>query len=555
MIDPNSVFAEQTVIEKYSEAKGKYVGYNSTFEEFQKLKMYLLAHPEKDKDSRELELKMINEILLQRNFEMQHTVLSLNKLLLSNHLNDKYLRSFLYYYLSFYLDDFSSLEVQKNCDNALKFLDDARHSNLKTLIYSIKAGTYYKEKEYTKAIENYKATIRHIEGSSLFKSSLLNNLSLCYFKMGDFKKSLKTNFRAINVLKLSISENISKSKYLNALLLANQGEIYYALNKIDLAKKKLEFYLNFVLNHYEFREQAPKKLLSLYKIYTSMTTLGKKREIIDYLKIIMSDTSNIDHQIKASESLIKINKLENNTNELIKTLELNQKLRIAADSIKTKKVQIINSSLLNLSISEMQMKAESEKETIKSKAQLSILIVAFLIVIAGFSFFIWFRTKKQAFEVTKLKSKQLEQEGALKEQKIMQLQQGLELKNSMNKIFVDNIKTLRKKKEVSIEQVLKELQMQLSNLVQIDKKNFDITEDIDSEKRQFFEVLKTQHPDLTKGELELCGYLRLNLSSKELASLMNSTDGTVRVNKTKLKAKLGIPREETIEGYLKNLMC
>jgi len=39
----------------------------------------------------------------------------------------------------------------------------------------------------------------------------------------------------------------------------------------------------------------------------------------------------------------------------------------------------------------------------------------------------------------------------------------------------------------------------------------------------FFKKLKHNHPDLVPNDLKLCAYLRMNMSSKEMASLLNIT--------------------------------
>lgn len=55
----------------------------------------------------------------------------------------------------------------------------------------------------------------------------------------------------------------------------------------------------------------------------------------------------------------------------------------------------------------------------------------------------------------------------------------------------------------------------------------------------FFEDLQTQHPTLTKNEQRLCAYFHINLSTKEIATLLNIDPASVRRAKTRLLKKMG----------------
>ncbi|HUH18268.1 triple tyrosine motif-containing protein [Albibacterium sp.] len=66
----------------------------------------------------------------------------------------------------------------------------------------------------------------------------------------------------------------------------------------------------------------------------------------------------------------------------------------------------------------------------------------------------------------------------------------------------------------------------------------------------FFSNLKERHPDLTSNELKLCAYLRMNLSSKEIAQLMNITIKGVEVGRYRLRKKLNISPEVNLHTYL-----
>lgn len=115
---------------------------------------------------------------------------------------------------------------------------------------------------------------------------------------------------------------------------------------------------------------------------------------------------------------------------------------------------------------------------------------------------------------------------------------------------MENLRKIKKAKDIDTEQMLRDLMFKLNNLMQIDKRNNDLINESSTENRLFLEKLAAKYPDLTKKELGLCTYFRMKLSSKEISSLEDTTTGTVRVYKTKIKNKLGLGREEDLTAFL-----
>lgn len=58
--------------------------------------------------------------------------------------------------------------------------------------------------------------------------------------------------------------------------------------------------------------------------------------------------------------------------------------------------------------------------------------------------------------------------------------------------------------------------------------------------REFFERLRSRFPSLTQREMKLAAYIRMGLSSKEIAALTNITYHAVENNRSALRGKLGI---------------
>jgi ligand-binding sensor domain-containing protein/DNA-binding CsgD family transcriptional regulator len=68
--------------------------------------------------------------------------------------------------------------------------------------------------------------------------------------------------------------------------------------------------------------------------------------------------------------------------------------------------------------------------------------------------------------------------------------------------------------------------------------------------QEFHSRLKKKHPELTPGELRLCSYLKMNISTKEIAPLMNISFRGVEISRYRLRKKLKLDRSVNITDYL-----
>lgn len=68
-----------------------------------------------------------------------------------------------------------------------------------------------------------------------------------------------------------------------------------------------------------------------------------------------------------------------------------------------------------------------------------------------------------------------------------------------------------------------------------------------------FKKLIEKYPDLTPRELSLCAYLRMNISSKEIATLMNISTRGVEISRYRIRKKLGLGRDENLTDFMLKL--
>ena len=62
---------------------------------------------------------------------------------------------------------------------------------------------------------------------------------------------------------------------------------------------------------------------------------------------------------------------------------------------------------------------------------------------------------------------------------------------------------------------------------------------------KFYDYLSEDFPALTSNDLRLCAFLKMNLNTKDIASITHQTTNTVEVARTRLRKKLNIDHLDT----------
>ena len=100
---------------------------------------------------------------------------------------------------------------------------------------------------------------------------------------------------------------------------------------------------------------------------------------------------------------------------------------------------------------------------------------------------------------------------------------------------------------------LKKMIKSLSEDDNMDKEWENFTKHFDKVHSDFVKDLKEMHPTITGNELKLCAYLRMNLSTKEMAQLMNISIRGVEISRYRLRKKLHLSSEINLFDYLINI--
>ncbi len=100
---------------------------------------------------------------------------------------------------------------------------------------------------------------------------------------------------------------------------------------------------------------------------------------------------------------------------------------------------------------------------------------------------------------------------------------------------------------------LNNLKLLIIENLNIDKERKSFDKYIKEINNSFYRNLTKKYPDLTDNEKKLCSLLRLKLSSKEIASILNITPKSVEVSRYRLRKKMNFNKNDKLSKELRKL--
>lgn len=147
-------------------------------------------------------------------------------------------------------------------------------------------------------------------------------------------------------------------------------------------------------------------------------------------------------------------------------------------------------------------------------------------------------------EIMRLKNDRLQHEIDSKTRELSSSTMSVIKKNELLNTIKDELSLVRDRDK--IKPVLKIIN---SNLT----KNNDwqlFEEAFNNADSDFLKKVKLLHPSLTPNDLKLCAYLRLNLTSKEIAPLLNISVRSVEIKRYRLRKKMDLKHEKSLVEYI-----
>lgn len=436
-----------------------------------------------------------------------------------------------------------SLDIFKSLKNKIRIAD----AQNKLAVIENSLGNYDSSIEYsTKALQVYK-DYEDLE----FQASILNILGISH-------KLKKDNKKAINYFNKSLE--ISQSQGYQSIVLVSLPhliDIYLEHKENEKAKQLINDGLTMsnsigselMTSSFDIRR-------AIY--YKNINNFEKALNILDAsLKSIGIDQDNLSRVYKIKSDIFK---LQNNYKSAFENFELYKKLQDSTFNkekiSKINELRIINQTeqkeaeivIQKEEIKTLNTQAENDKLT---KTLYGIGMFSF-IAIAGLLYF-GFKQRMKKNKIEREKQEEIyKQEIAYKKKELASQTLHLVQKSTFIQELKENLERIKQSPEL--------FKVEFRRLVMLLKKESAEDKDWEVFKSYFTEVhnnfdikIKGLANDISEKEIRLASFLRMNLSTKEIASMLNVMPDSVTKSKYRLKKKLALGKEDDLTQFLNTL--
>jgi DNA-binding CsgD family transcriptional regulator len=164
--------------------------------------------------------------------------------------------------------------------------------------------------------------------------------------------------------------------------------------------------------------------------------------------------------------------------------------------------------------------------------------------------------KRKERQIMQLEKEKLEHDLQHKSQEMANLMINLVRKNEiLNEIKSDLYRimsSLKNDHSKEVKQMILLTNNKIDSNIQSDEVLKRIEEQFDLIHNNFMKRLQEKHPDLSLNERMMCAYLKMNLTTKEIAPLLNISIRGVETLRYRLRKKFNLNRDENLIDYLNN---
>ncbi|MFD2567198.1 tetratricopeptide repeat protein [Pseudotenacibaculum haliotis] len=190
-----------------------------------------------------------------------------------------------------------------------------------------------------------------------------------------------------------------------------------------------------------------------------------------------------------------------------------------------------------------------DEQKIKQKANSRfwwvVASLSFIVLLIGIAYWVnRQRIREQAYQNILLNKKV-----ATKTEEIQELlNETMKHIRSKEKI-ASNLQKISREEGGNLQSVIADLKASKAD----DTKLLLIKENIEKINFEFLKSLKAKHPNLTKTEIEVCSFIKMGLSRKEIAEVRGTSDFAVKTMRNRIRKKIGIDSSITLNNYLNSL--
>lgn len=125
--------------------------------------------------------------------------------------------------------------------------------------------------------------------------------------------------------------------------------------------------------------------------------------------------------------------------------------------------------------------------------------------------------------------------------------------SSRNELIENLLKDLTDIKEVQGMPAINNLVQHLKQLLKTSNERDNFIINFESANPDFIKTLKEKHPDLSSSDIRFLAYIRMNMSTKDIASLTNINPESCKRRKIRISKKLGIRSSADLYDYIINM--
>jgi len=418
------------------------------------------------------------------------------------------------------------------------------------------AKLYTKKNDFNNALIYYDKSVecaKKLE-DKLWYSSGLNNIGFLYMSEKKLdkaiehfllaKENLNLNIKEHKLFDVNIDENIAKvyflkDDYKTALnIFKNTSEVRRTFNdsaqaiKSDIGGLKCAVLLN--------NNQEANSLIEGIDDYY------KKNSLIysNYLdrSIGVYHETKLDYYLN-SNNTVKYKEASKTYHQYLKDKHENQE-----DIVRE---AVISFMALQESNFDNQIKLKKEQEKAQQRdisILISILILLGLIVTL---LLMLMRMRKLKLKNTILEKKTLDDKLQLKEKDIVNISSNRRMNISFLENLLQDIKKASYDKETqSVNEKLKTIIVNLKSQIVLEERLATLQSDISKVNARFNKTLMENFPGLTKTEREICSFIRLNLSIKEISQIRNSSTDSVKTMRSRIRKKMGLSPNQDLDKII-----
>lgn len=355
-----------------------------------------------------------------------------------------------------------------------------------------------------------------------YKMRIIANQAIYLNQKGSSELSIATYISAI--------EEAEKEKQYSwiPIFYAEMAQVYESMDEYEKALQ----YINQAI-------EVHGNQISDSEIY--LQYLNHKADIL-----LSMDQNRAAEKIRNKSKLIRDSILESQqSNEVI-----NQKIELAVKPIQfsMKKIEIQKDKMLETM--QMQLQIADQNKTISMYRWLIITGIMFLSILA--LIFLIYRNKSRK-QLAELSLENAEKEKKFMTSELQNFSMHLVYRNDFLRELQTKLKRLIPNASDKNKKEIKELNIQISQNLQSSHDAKMIDEKLHEINSGFLFNLSEKYPKLTENDKNLCALVRMNLSSKEIASIKNISERSVITARYRLRQKLDLTTDQNLSDFLKSI--